>query len=46
VIKLDISNPVKPQYVSSFDTAGEAVQITLVGDYIYVSDTYSVIILK
>jgi hypothetical protein len=43
---IDIRNPRAPKIVASYDTPGEAVGGFQSGDYIFVPDTFSLIILK
>jgi len=46
LIKMDISQPASPKITDSFNTPGEALKVMIKGDYIYVSDTFSLLILK
>jgi len=46
LLKIDISKPAYPVLIGSFDTAGEAVRVTISGEYIFVADTFSLMILR
>jgi hypothetical protein len=44
--KIDISNPKDPRLVGQFDTPGEPAGVTVCGEYLVLSDSFSLLILK
>jgi hypothetical protein len=44
--KIDIRNPATPKLVASFDTPGEATCPVLAGEFIIVSDAFSLLVIK
>jgi hypothetical protein len=41
-----VSHPAAPVFVDAFDTPAEALRVVVKDGYVYVADTYSLIVLK